>query len=84
MDIAGYFRGCQAKFTVINVIFGRNGEKLATYRVIGYTFKSTKKLNYCKLGSLNKPKTPGHCGFALANVHSAKSVDFVPTSNRYN
>jgi len=46
MDIAGYFRGCQAKVTIINVIFGRNGQKLATYRLIGYTFKPTKKFNH--------------------------------------
>ena len=27
---------------------------------------------------MNKPKTPGHCGFPLANPHDAPGVDFVP------
>ena len=29
----------------------------------------------------NKSKTPGHCGFPLANPHSGESLHFVPISN---
>ena len=35
------------------------------------------------LGSLDKSKTPGHCGFPLTNLHFAESVDVVPKSNLF-
>ena len=37
-----------------------------------------KKLDHDILDSLNKPKTSGHCGFPLANLHSAESLHCVP------
>ncbi len=46
-----------------------------------YFFKSTKKLYSEILGFLNKPKTPGHCGFPLANLHFELSMDYVPEEN---
>jgi hypothetical protein len=35
-------------------------------------------LNHDILGFLNQSKTPGHCGFPLANLQSAESLHFVP------
>ena len=41
-------------------------------------FKSTKKLHRDILDWLNKSKTPGNCGFPLANLQKGLSLDFVP------
>ena len=38
-------------------------------------------MNHDISGSLNKPKTPGHCGFPLANLYFELSMDYVPKSN---
>jgi hypothetical protein len=40
--------------------------------------KPTKKSNRDILDMLSKPKTPGHCGFPLANLHKGKSLHNVP------
>jgi len=48
------------------------------------SFKSTKKLNYYTLGSLNKPTIPGNCIFSLTEPHSAECLYCVPESNPAN
>ena len=47
-------------------------------RCVDYFFKSTKKMDRDNLDLLDKSKIPGHCGFPLANLHSAESLHFVP------
>ena len=44
-------------------------------------FQIRQKLNHDILDSLTKPKTPGHCGFPMANLHSELSLGFVPEEN---
>ena len=39
-------------------------------------FKSAIKLDHDILGFLNKSKTPGHCGFPLANPHKGQSLHY--------
>ena len=36
------------------------------------------------LDLLNKPNTPGHCGFPQANLHQGPSIYCVPQSNSDN
>jgi hypothetical protein len=45
--------------------------KISTYErrwSVDCTLKYTKKLNHYTLGSMNKSKTTGHCGFPLTNL----------------
>ena len=51
---------------------------------MAYTIKSTQKLDLDISGSLDKPKTLGHCGFPLANLQKGSVLDFVPKSNPLN
>ena len=44
------------------------------------TFKPTRKLDRDILCLLNQSKTPGRCGFPLANPQKGLSRDFVPKS----
>jgi hypothetical protein len=39
-------------------------------------FQTHPKMNHDILGLLDKSKTPGRCGFPLANPHSGESRDF--------
>ena len=48
---------------------------------MAYTIKSTQKLDLDISGSLDKPKTLGHCGFPLANLQKGSVLDFVPKSS---
>lgn len=57
---------------------------LAHQTAVDCAFKSTKKLKQDILGWLNKPNTPGFCGFPLTNLHKWPVVDFVPQSNPVN
>ncbi len=59
---------------------GRTGQ----FAVMGYAFEPTKKSNRDILDMLSKPKTSGHWGFPLANLHSAVISHYVPESNPYN
>ena len=47
----------------------------------GLRFQVHQKMNHYILDWLNKSKPPGFCGFPLANLHSGKSVDYVPDEN---
>ena len=44
-------------------------------------FKSIKNWSYGILDFLNKPKTPGHCEFPLANPQKGPNIHFVTESN---
>jgi len=62
-----------------NFVYIQIGQFLS--RCLDCAFKSTKKLDRDNLDLLDKPKTPGHCGFPLANLYFELSMDYVPKSN---
>jgi len=67
-----------------DILFCRMMSQLYLMFSIDCAFKFTKKLDRDTSGTLNKFKTPSHCGFPLANPQSKAMLDFVPESNPVN